>query len=393
MARTHPSRSLFRIASAAMVVAAISLSLPVHGQRASDIVVGMSAALSGPSAQLGRGVRLGIDACFKRINEAGGIGGRMLRLVALDDSYQADPVKNNMLRLIDQEKVLAVIGNVGTAGAGVAVPIANERKVLFFGAFSGADLLRKQPPDRYVINLRASYAEETGVMVRGLFKRGIKPEQIAFFTQNDGYGDSGFAGAIQAIKALGYADMKFTHGRYERGTLDVEDAVLEIVQAKSRPRAVIMVGAYAATAKFVKLAKQVVPNATFLSVSFVGATALTEALDKDGEGVIVTQVVPHPDADLPGVAEYRSALRHYAPDARLDVISLEGYLTAKAFVEGLRRVRGELTRESIIDAIERAGALDIGIGVPLKYSPTEHQGSHHVWLTVMRGGKLVSFDE
>jgi ABC-type branched-subunit amino acid transport system substrate-binding protein len=284
-----------------------------------------------------------------------------------------------------------VVGSVGTAGATVAVPIANARKVLLFGAFSGAAVLRKTPPDRYVINVRASYAEETGVMVRGLLKKGIKPQQIAFFTQQDAYGDSGYAGAVAAIEELGYADAKgLAHGRYARGTLDVEDGLLAIVQAKTRPRAVIIVGAYAACAKFIRLAKQLLPAARFLNVSFVGAEALTEALGADGDGVIVTQVVPHYGSNLPGTAEYRAALQRYTPGAHADFVSLEGYVVAKTFVAGLQRVSGDLTREAIVDAIEHAGALDIGIGVPLRFGPRDHQGSHHVWLTEIRNGELVS---
>ena len=191
---------------------------------------------------------------------------------------------------------------------------------------------------------------------------------------------------------LGYRKTSHTHGRYARGTLDVDDALLEIVQARTPPRAIIMVGSYAASAKFIKLARQIVPDAMFLSVSFVGTSALTEALGEDGEGVIITQVVPHYDSSLPGVADYRRALRRHAPDAPYDFISLEGYLVAKAFVVGARRVTVPLTRESVVDAMERLGTLDIGIGVPLTFSADEHQGSHHVWLSTIRGGKLVSFD-
>ena len=229
-------------------------------------------------------------------------------------------------------------------------------------------------------------------MVRGLLKRGIRPEEIAFFTQNDAYGDSGYEGAAEAIRALGYPPFAHTHGRYERGTLDVEDAILELVQAKVQPRAIIMVGAYAATAKFIRLARQLVPKAILLSVSFVGASALTEALGADGEGVIITQVVPHWNSDLPGIAEYRQALRRFTPDAPYDFISLEGYLVAKTFMEGARRVRGRLTRESIIDAIEGLGTLDIGIGRRLTLSPTRHQASQDVWLTMIQNGALVSFE-
>lgn len=360
---------------------------------AREIVIGMSAALSGPSAQLGRGMRLGVNAYLKKVNDAGGVFGRRLRLVVLDDSYQAEPVGHNMQRLIDEAGVLAVVGSVGTAGAGVAAPIANARHVLLFGAFSGADLLRRTPPDRYVINVRASYAEETAVMVRGLLRKGIKPQQIAFFTQDDAYGDSGYAGAVRAIEALGYADAKtLAHGRYPRGTLDVEDGLLEVVQAKARPRAVIMVGAYGACAKFIKLARQLLTDTLYLNVSFVGSEALTAALGTDGNGVIVTQVVPHYDSNLPGTAEYRAALERYAPGTPRDFVSLEGFLVAKAFVEGLRRAGHEPTRDAVVDAIERAGTIDIGIGVPLHFSAKEHQGSHHVWLTEIRDGKLVSID-
>lgn len=374
------------------LLAGLALSAMASSSDASqsEIVVGMSAALSGPSSQLGRGMRLGIEACFKKINEAGGIAGNRLRLKVMDDSYQADPVRENMLQLIDREQVLAVVGSVGSAGAGVAVPIANSRKVLLFGAFSGADLLRHSPPDRYVINFRASYAEETDVMVRGLLKRGIKPQQIAFFTQNDAFGDSGYAGAVRALRELGFEDAKqLAHGRYPRGTLDVQDGLLAILQAKVRPRAVIMVGSYGACAKFIRLAKQLLPRAIFLNVSFVGSEALTRALADEGDGVIITQVVPHYDSNLPGAAEYRQALRRYAPEAKYDFVSLEGYLVAKTFAEGVRKVGGRITRETIVDAFEAMPALDIGIGVPLRFGPKEHQGSHHVWVTKIQNQKLV----
>lgn len=366
--------------------------ISVPAQTAAEIVLGMSAAFSGPSAELGRGIRTGIELMIRRVNEGGGIGGRRLRLAALDDSYQADPVKDNMLRLIDREQVVAVIGNVGTQGASVAVPIANERKVLLFGTYSGADLLRKTPPDRYVINLRASYAEETSVMVRGLFKRGIKPQEIAFFTQNDAYGDSGFAGAVQALNEAGFHDTRsLAHGRYDRGTLAVESGVMALVEARVRPKAVILVGTYAANARFIRLARQVLPSAMFLNVSFVGAAALNQALGPDAEGVIVAQVVPHYDSPLPGVREFREALARFAPAVPPSFIGLEGYLAARALVEGLRRALPNITRERLIDALESA-PIDIGTGTPLHYSRTEHQGSHRVWLTIIRNQKFVPLD-
>lgn len=357
----------------------------------SEVVLGMSAALSGPSAQLGRGMRMGIEAYIRATNAAGGINGRTLRLVALDDAYQAEPVRENMLRLIDREQVLAVIGSVGTPGAVVSVPIANERRTLFYGAFSGADVLRKTPPDRYVINFRASYAEETAVMVRGLLRRGIKPQQIAFFTQNDAYGDSGYTGAVAALEAVGFPEARaLAHGRYERGTLDVADALLTIMQARVRPRAIIMVGSYGASAKFISLAKQALSNVLYLNVSFVGSEALIDALGPASEGVIITQVVPHHDADLPAVTAYRAALARYFPEASPGPVSLEGFLAARTFGRALSTAT--VTREGIVDAFQRLGTVDVGVGVPLRFAPDEHQGSHHVWLTQVRRERLVPFE-
>lgn len=379
----------------AAVAAACIAGLPVRSasidaaQR--EVVLGMSAALSGPSGQLGRGMRTGIEAFIQSANASGGIAGYRLRLVALDDAYQAEPVRGNMTRLIDQENVLAVIGSVGTPGATVAVPIANERKTLLFGAFSGSDVLRKTPPDRYVINFRASYAEETSVMVRGLLRRGIKPQQIAFFTQNDAYGDSGYQGAVAALEALGYPDAaKLAHGRYERGTLDVADGLLAIMQARVRPRAIIMVGSYGASAKFISLAKQALSNVLYLNVSFVGSEALIAALGPDSEGVIITQVVPHHESNLPAVTAYRAALARFFPGTQPGPVSLEGFLAARAFGRALSTAT--VTREGIIDAFERLGTVDIGVGQPIRFSRQEHQGSHHVWLTVVRGEKLLPYE-
>jgi branched-chain amino acid transport system substrate-binding protein len=376
------------VAAAALATPVRSASIDVE-QR--EVVLGMSAALSGPSGQLGRGMRTGIEAYIQSVNASGGIAGYRLRLVALDDAYQAEPVRGNMTRLIERENVLAVIGNVGTPGATVAVPMANEHKTLLFGAFSGADVLRRTPPERYVINFRASYAEETSVMVRGLLRRGIKPQQIAFFTQNDAYGDSGYQGAVTALEELGYPEAKkLAHGRYERGTLDVADGLLTIMQARVRPRAIIMVGSYGASAKFISLAKQALSNALYLNVSFVGSEALIAALGPDSEGVIITQVVPHHEANLPAVTAYRAALARFFPGTQPGPVSLEGFLAARTFGRALSTAT--VTREGIIDAFQRLGTVDIGVGLPLRFSREEHQGSHHVWLTVVRGEKLLPYE-
>ena len=359
-----------------------------------EILLGMSTVLSGPAANLGLDMRQGVLAGIERANRAGGIHGRRLRLIALDDGYEPARTAPNMRQLIEQENVLAIIGNVGTPTGIAAVPIANEQKTLFFAPFTGAGVLRKEPPDRYVINYRASYAEETGAMVDELIDvSALKLEDIALFTQRDGYGDAGYAGGIAALKRHGLKDEKqVLHVRYERNTLAVEDALASLLYAEHEPRAVIMVGAYAPCAKFIKLAHEAGLKAVFHNVSFVGSASLAAALGSLPAHVIVTQVVPHPlDAAVDVVREYRADLKAQEPTATPSFGSLEGYIATRILVTALERIPGPPTREGIVDALEGLGQFDLGLGETLKLGPRDHQACHRVWLTRFQNATFAPF--
>jgi len=357
------------------------------------IRLGMSTALSGPAQSLGVGMKAGMEAYFARVNRQGGVHGRQLELITMDDGYVPDAAARNMAALIDEERVLAVLGNVGTPTAKVTVPIATEKRTLLFGAFTGAGLLRPDPPNRYVINYRASYLQETAAMVRGLLDQGILPYQIAVFSQNDAYGDAGHEGVMRGLEEAGYLrGYQLAHGRYERNTQDVHKALLEILEAPVEPRAIIMIGAYAACAKFIRVARRSLPDAMFINVSFVGSTALKNALGSQSEGVLVTQVVPHFESDLLLTTQYRRDLEAFAPGAEQGFVSLEGYIVARIFVEGLRRAGAAVDRESIIDALLGIHNLNIGIGTPINYTRDLYQGSQSVWSTVIRGGRFVPFE-
>ncbi len=354
------------------------------------IKIGMSTALSGPTSQLGQQVKKGVEIYFDKVNANGGIDGRQLELIVLDDRYEPSLVGTNMRQLIDKDNVLAVIGNLGTPTAVVSVPIANEKRVLLFGAFTGAKSLRNVPPDRYVINLRAGYAEETAAIVNGLLSIGIKPDEIAFFTQNDAYGDAGYEGAEEAIKAAGHPTEDLPHARYTRNTLNVEEGLAELLGAKKTPKAIIIVGTYAPAAKFIKMAKKEFPDTLFLNVSFVGGAVFADELGADGNGVVVTQVVPFLNQDLPAFREYREDLKKYGGEnADPGFVSFEGYLDAKLFVIGLQRAaaKQELTREGIIDAFEQMKDIDIGIGVNVSFDKNDHQGLRTVWPVIIENGK------
>jgi len=382
-------------ATALFLVSPASSALAQNTSNTDRILLGMSTALTGPAAELGENMRLGVNICLAEENESGGINGRRLELIALDDGYEPARTAPNMRKLIEQENVLAVIGNVGTPTAISAIPIANESKTLLFAPFTGAGVLRKSPPDRYVINYRASYAEETSAMVDALIKHaGVKPEEVAFFTQRDGYGDAGYVGGIAALLKNGLkSETAITHSRYERNTLAVENALADILLAEPTPRAIIMVGAYAPSARFIKLARQSGVEALFLNVSFVGSAPLAGELGETAKGVIVTQVVPHPaDTSLPIVREYQKALEKFASDAPPSFGSLEGYIASKILVRALRTLSQAPTRESVIGALEGLREFDVGTGRKLYFDPKNHQASHVVWPTVLQRGKFNPFD-
>jgi ABC-type branched-subunit amino acid transport system substrate-binding protein len=370
-----------------------ALAIASEEDERQPIVLGMSAALSGPAQSLGIGMKTGIESYFARVNAEGGVHGRQLKLVALDDGYVPEAAVRNMNILIDAERVLAVLGNVGTPTAAVTIPIATAKKTLLFGAFTGAALLRLSPPNRYVINYRASYAQEIAAMVTGLLESGVSPHEMAIFTQNDTYGNDGYTGIIRSLEAAGFDHGHLLpHGRYERNTTNIEEGLLTILEAPVKPKAIIMVGAYAACAKFIRIAKRVLPETIFLNVSFVGSTALKDGLGSDGDGVIVTQVVPGFESGLEIAKEHLDDLKTYAPEVEPGFVSLEGYIVAKIFVEGLRRAGPHVNREMIIDALLGIESLDIGLGTPVRFSVNNPQGSEKVWPTVIRNGRFESFD-
>ncbi|MGZ6076926.1 MAG: ABC transporter substrate-binding protein [Myxococcaceae bacterium] len=378
----------------------------VRGVTDTEVLMGMSAAFSGPSQELGTRMKLGIDTGFSEVNAAGGVNGRQLRLVALDDGYEGTRALENMAELIEPRAVFGVIGNVGTPTAKETVPYAVKNRMLFFGAFTGASLLRKDPPDRYVFNYRASYQDETAKMIHYLLAvKRIDPSSIVVFAQHDAYGDAGYDGATKGIRKAGHTDVDLLRVNYERNTVDVDAALKALLkyhnatfttrgpkgQEQIRPRhpvkAIIMVSSYKAASRFIQKVKDAGLDALFLNVSFVGSNALANGLKELGptyaDGVIVTQVVPHYDSGATGVIRYREALKRFHPDQHPDFISLEGYIAAQLFTEGLRKAGREFDTEKLVDALEGIHDYDLGTGSVMNLGPSEHQASHKIWGTVM----------
>jgi branched-chain amino acid transport system substrate-binding protein len=361
-----------------------------HSNSFAEIYVGTTTPLSGPLQAVGENALAGINAYFNRINEEGGVHGQSIQLIAEDDRYEPRLAAPNMRKLINEDKVIAVIGNVGTPTAVVTVPIAIENSIPFIGAITGAPLLRSTPPNRYIFNYRASYSEEAASMVEGLLEIGIKPEEIAFFTQRDSYGDAGYDGAISALKKYNFNNThSLAHGRYTRNSLNVEGALATILDAPIKPRAIIMAGSYAPSAKFIKLAKQDFPDCLFLNLSFVGSTPLLNELNGQSDNVIITQVVPGFDSNLPIAKEFRSDLKNYNKNIKPNFISFESYIVAKIFVHALQSLEADnIDNESLVDSLLQMSNLDIGLNLPISYSEEKHQAVHEIWPVIIDKGKF-----
>ena len=354
-----------------------------------ELLFGMSGPFSGAAKEMGKDVRAGIEVAFAAQNDAGGVHGRKLRLVAIDDGFEPARTVAAMKELIYARKVFGIVGNVGTGGAAVAVPIANEKGVLFFGAVSGAGFLRNNPPDRYVFNYRASYAEETAAIVKYLVEvRRISPGRIAVFTQDDAFGEAGFEGVARIIRQYRLDPAKVLRVRYRRNTADVEGAVREVVKRSKDLGAVVMVATYKAAARFIeRLRDAKVRGLVLTNVSDVGANMLAEELAQLGpgyaDGVVITQVVPLPTSKATTILKYQEQMRKYAPGDRPGFLSLEGWIAARLLVEGLQRAGKDPSVDAVVDALEGIRALDLGIGAPLGFGPSEHKASHMIWGTVL----------
>jgi ABC-type branched-subunit amino acid transport system substrate-binding protein len=367
--------------------------ITAHGIDQHEIRLGMAAPFSGPAKELGHQLKLGIEAALGVANATGGVNGRTVRLIAGDDGYEPTRTAGVMKELYEKDDVFAFLGNVGTPTAAVALPYVLQQRTVFFGAFSGAPLLRREPPDRYVFNFRASYAEETAAVVRYLVKiRRLRPEQIAVFAQQDGYGDAGYDGVAKIMRILhpGNDTPPTLRLNYPRNTVDVDEAIAQLQQyQRQHPnlpiKAIVMVATYRPAAKFIEKTHDTIPGLIYTNVSFVGSTSLADELmvlgPKFAAGVIVTQVVPAVDSYASVTLEYRTALAKYFPGETPDYVSFEGYLTANVLIEAMRRAGPGLDTETLVRTLESMRGFDMGLGAPINFGPTEHQGVHKVWGT------------
>ena len=394
-----------------------SLSRAATGNAAgftdTEIVLGMSAAFSGPSRGLGIELYRGAAAYFTHVNRAGGVGGRKIVLRTYDDGYQPNPSVENTVRLMLKDRVFALFGYVGTPTVTRVLPLLkkfqDEKTYLFF-PFTGAQPQRQPPYGEFAFNLRASYRQETGGLVDNFVAVGRK--RIGMFYQADAYGRSGWAGVRRALGKYGLkivGEATYRRGQKFTSVMRRQAQILK----NARADAVICIGAYAACAAFLRDAVDNGLRVPIANLSFVGSENLLKLIAESQdepkrytELLVNSQVVPsYEDASIPAVREYRELMRRYNPQPPKELlkeaytpfahsfVSLEGFLDAKLMVEILRRMGDRPERGKLENAVFSVKDFDLGVGVPVSFSANRRQGLDRVYYTVVDGGRFVPLDD
>jgi len=370
----------------------------VQGVTEREIRFGIVIPFTGSAKENGQNYKQGIDVAFAKLNEAGGVNGRILKLIPADDGFEPTRTLGAMKLLWDKEQVFGYFGNLGTPTAEVSVPFALEHRALFFAPFTGGTAVRHDPPDRYVFNYRPSFMEEADAAVRYLLKvRKLKPNQIAAFGENDAFGEQGFAGVAKAYRAVGVSDATILRLTYNRNTIDVDDAVNQLRLQKVPIRAVVMTATTRPAAKFIEKTHDLFPGMIYTNMSVAGATALSDELmllgPRFSENIIVTQAVPAVSGYSSEVLEFKTALAKYFPGVAPDYLSLEGFIAANILIDALKRCGPQFDTEKLVDVLENTRNLDLGLGAPISFGRGEHQALHKVWGTQMdKNGKFQAID-
>lgn len=364
-----------------------------RGISKNTIKLGMSGPFSGPQRDMGDRIKLGLDIAIASINDEGGIFGRKLELVALDDGYTPDRAIANVKNLINEKKVFAILGSVGTPTSIAALPFAMENSTIFFGAMTGSDALRKDPPYRFVFHYRPSYGQEATRIVDYLINvLHLSESSIVVFAQNDSFGEAGYVGIQQQLRRLAKYDNVF-RVKYDRNSTDVGPATRELLDyhnarnvdktLRHPVKAIVIVGTYKPAANFIQNIRDRGLEAEFYNLSFVEGDSLAEALLERGKrycrGVTVMQVVPTPTSPVTEAIYYRNVLAKYRPDQKPGLTSFEGFTVMRLFAEGIRRAGEHPTTEGVVDSLESINGITNITGVPLTMSHTMHQASNKVW--------------
>jgi len=354
-----------------------------NGVTDTNIKIGMSVPLSGMNAAYGAEIKETVDDYFMQVNSSGGINGRTLTLVALDDGYEADRSAQNTIQLVQNNKVFALTSYYGTATTTASLPMVTAAKIPLIGTFSGANSLRI-PLNRYMFNVRASYAEETNALIKQMLSIGLT--RIGVLYQNDGFGKSGLDGITAALKV--HHLQPTVVATVEHNSTDVDAAVATFT--REQPQAIIMVTLLKATTAFVRKFKASQAPSYLATLSPIGAQLLANDLGEMSRGIMISQVIPFPWNDtLPLARDYKKLVQRSNGANTLSYTGMEAYANARIMVEAIRLCGKNLTREKLIEILENMHDTTIG-GFPISYSSTNRSASKFVEITILgANGKIL----
>lgn len=343
----------------------------IASQASNAIDLGISAAFSGPNKNLGINMKNGMLARFTEENNQNGIKGKKINLIALDDSYQPENAKINTLKLIKKHKVSAIIGNVGTPTSVIAAKIANNHKTIFYGAYTGSNLIRNSDLP-FVFHYRASYEQELNVIINDIIKNKISFYEVGFFLQNDGYGRSVHQMAKKILTKIGFRNInKMLTSYYDHNSIFINKAIIKFLSSDIKPKAVIMASSYKASAEFINKIKIAYPDILFYNISFNGMETITKLISNiDYESIYLTQVTP----PIPKAFAKKYQI------SQQNKIWFEGYIIADIMIKILKKITGEITSEKIKKAFERSKKFNTKFHKSLSFSIKNHQASNQIWL-------------
>ena len=351
-----------------------------------SILLGQSAAFSGPSGELGREYRQGAHLVFDHVNAQGGIHGRQVVMVYRDDQYNPELTLSNTKKFIHKDQVFALFGYLGTPTVKAALPLIDQKTIPLIAPLTGAQIIRS-PMKKNVFNIRASYHQEIKAVVSYLMRYGRQSIAIAY--QNDAFGRDGLQGLKKALSKHQLSPVVET--TVERNSSDTSAAARKV--ALARPDAVLVVSSYGTVSSFITQLRRNGSNAQVLTLSFVGSNALARSLPKEHRhGIGISQVVPFPwDRRTPVVRDYQNKISKLNPNISYSFVGLEGYIAASMLVQALQKAGPDLTRNRFIAAMESLGKVDLG-GYKVEFGPKQRNGSNVVHLTFLvgRSGSFIN---
>ncbi|MDC0933179.1 ABC transporter substrate-binding protein [Arcobacteraceae bacterium] len=373
-----------------LIIIGFILSLNLLSQ---EIKLGMSTDLSGPIKYIGNHMNIGIQTYLKKNNTTKN-SKYTFSLITYDDNYNPIQASKNVHKLIYEDKVLALLGNMGTPASKLTIPMTNDINIAAFGYYTGGKYVRKEPADKNVFNYRISYEQEVKFIISNLLEKGIKPKEIAFLSQNDAYGNSGYFAAIKELKNKGFKNThKILNGRYNSHSLNVESSLSKLLDHPSEPKVILMFGITKPIIKFIQIAKQDFPNTTFISISPISQTKIIEELKSKSDDLIITQTVPLLSSKLPIIKEFLKEFTLHFPNEKPSLASLEGYIVGKLFVTSINKSDIQVNnRESIIRILSNKEDIDIGLGFKSSFTQKYNQYSSKIWTSIIKNGIVKEYN-